>query len=125
MNPKDYDEYNTLNDHQGAFRVGHLDLVALKYALNAIGGVDKIALTHMDRASSKVCVEYSSGEIPKEDGAGAPSFDFQHNLAKTLFRSLPIYSPMDSAFEHVSVIHPNIGYLSYGPTLADKQEYPR
>ena len=35
---------------QGPVRVGHLDAVALRYAVEACGGIDAVALTHLDTA---------------------------------------------------------------------------
>lgn len=35
---------------QGSFRQGNFDAVATRYALKAVGGVDTLALTHVDRA---------------------------------------------------------------------------
>jgi adenylosuccinate synthase len=35
---------------QGAFRIGHPDAVALRYAVEVVGGVDAVALTHLDVA---------------------------------------------------------------------------
>lgn len=50
---------------QGAFRRGPLDLVLLRYALEACGGVDGLALNHLDRVGAQVpvCLEYEE-ELP-------------------------------------------------------------
>jgi len=54
--------HNALNDWQGMFRVGHFDLVTARYALDIIGGVDGLALTHLDRlpdlGTFPVCTAY-------------------------------------------------------------------
>lgn len=41
--------HNASDGWQGAFRVGHQDLVLLRYALSVAGGIDGLALTHVDR----------------------------------------------------------------------------
>ena len=45
------DHHNTFGQWQGEFRVGHLDLVATRYALDAVGGVDGLVVTNIDRLS--------------------------------------------------------------------------
>lgn len=62
------DPYNGYGQWQGRFRVGHFDVVATKYALRAIGGVDRILMTNLDRLTQlpevKVCTTY----VDKESG---------------------------------------------------------
>jgi len=55
-----FDSHNTSNAWQGQMRIGHLDAVALKYAIAAIGHIDVLAMTHAGRISGrrKLCVEY-------------------------------------------------------------------
>jgi adenylosuccinate synthase len=54
--------HNTTNPWQGHFRIGWLDLVATRYAIAVTGGVDALAITHVDRLSYlshvKVCKAY-------------------------------------------------------------------
>ncbi len=56
------DANNRHNRWQGVFRVGWLDLPALRYAIAMNGGVDGLAVTGLDRLSGletvNVCVEY-------------------------------------------------------------------
>jgi len=40
--------FNGTGTYQGRWRAGHLDLVALRYAVEAIGGVDGLAVSHLD-----------------------------------------------------------------------------
>lgn len=40
--------FNGTGVYQGGWRTGHLDLVALGYAVAAIGGVDALAVSHLD-----------------------------------------------------------------------------
>ena len=48
------------NPWQGAFRFGHFDAVAHRYALEVAGGVDGLALTHLDLAGPelRICRRY-------------------------------------------------------------------
>ncbi|MCB9668268.1 MAG: adenylosuccinate synthetase [Alphaproteobacteria bacterium] len=53
---------------QGAFRTGALDGVLLRYALDVVGGVDGLAVTHLDRlANGPVCTGYSG--LPESFGS--------------------------------------------------------
>ena len=56
------EDYNQTNEWQGKFRVGNLDLVLTKYAISINNGIDKIALSCLDKLSSlteiKVCLAY-------------------------------------------------------------------
>lgn len=56
------DERNRRNRWQGAFRVGWLDLLALRYGIAVNGRIDGLAVTGLDRLSGlyeiKVCNEY-------------------------------------------------------------------
>ena len=44
--------HNGTGTYQGGWRVGHLDPVLLRYAIEASGRVDGLAITHLDRAGS-------------------------------------------------------------------------
>lgn len=52
--------HNDSEGFQGAWRVGWTDLRAISYALNCIGGVDALSVTHLDRVSGdwKICLDY-------------------------------------------------------------------
>ena len=55
--------HNTTDEWQGRFRVGHLDGKALRYAAAVSGGLDAVALTHMDTAAEhpelQICTGYT------------------------------------------------------------------
>ena len=40
--------HNGTGEYQGGFRMGHLDELLLHYAIEVSGGVDGLALTHLD-----------------------------------------------------------------------------
>lgn len=49
--------HNGVGEFQGAFRVGHFDFSLAKRALNIVGGVDSLALSHMDYLPRLGCEE--------------------------------------------------------------------
>ena len=56
------DRHNGWNDWQQTFRVGHFDLVATRYAIDVVGRLDCLAITHIDWLESipewKICTAY-------------------------------------------------------------------
>ncbi|MCF2525678.1 adenylosuccinate synthetase [Yinghuangia soli] len=90
------DRYNGTGPWQGAFRVGHFDAVAYRYAVEVCGGVDALAVTHLDapwQVPLGVCHAYRvDGERidrlpvgPREDLAG------RAELTARLMRAEPVY----------------------------------
>jgi adenylosuccinate synthase len=57
------DQHNSWNDWQRAFRVGYFDLLATRYALEATGRPDYLAVTNIDRLKTvpewKICTAYA------------------------------------------------------------------
>lgn len=47
------DYHNGLHEWQGRMRVGHFDAVLIRYALEAVGGVDRFVLTCVDRLAGE------------------------------------------------------------------------
>lgn len=125
------DPTNVTGEWQGNFRVGPLDRVMLKYAVEAVGGVDQVALTHLDRAHEvqRVCVGYTpmtpnrgtslTTEIqpPRIDNER----DYQQRLGQLLFRSVPITEPMpDVVAEVEKSTGAPVTILGRGPKAEDK-----
>lgn len=54
-------EHNEQNNWQGAVRYGWFDAVLTRYALNAVGGVNALAITHMDILPRLENWQYCSG----------------------------------------------------------------
>ncbi|MBO2446303.1 adenylosuccinate synthetase [Actinomadura barringtoniae] len=117
------DPHNGTGRWQGSFRVGHLDLVALRYALDVVGGVDELAVTHLDVARARpdlmVCRAYE-GMGPLQAG---PPGDLarQEALTGRLLTARPVLEPLG---DPVRVIEEASGapvtLESYGPTSSDK-----
>jgi adenylosuccinate synthase len=85
--------HNGWNDWQRAFRVGPCDFVLARYAREVVGGLDGLAVTHVDRLADlptwRVCTSYTY-----QGAAQDLSPYFQHsgtcNNASLSTRSLPI-----------------------------------
>lgn len=124
------DAHNLENEWQGKFRVGWPDLVALKYAISLVGGLDRLALTNVDRLENapllKVCVGYvSSGGGAVNDLRKWKDFSERgQSLAEFVLSCRPRYrsSKGDTAellnlFRSLGV---PLGYISKGVTYQDK-----
>ncbi|MDL4771309.1 MULTISPECIES: adenylosuccinate synthetase [Thermomonosporaceae] len=130
------DRHNGTGPWQGAFRTGHLDAVALRYALDVTGGVDALAVTHLDvanaRSDLRLCSAYDmDGELvhrlPTGPPGGAPGgLERQAALTDRLMRARPVYRPLP---DPVQAIEEEAGapvvLRSYGPTAGDKVHVPQ
>ncbi|WP_433325854.1 adenylosuccinate synthetase [Spirillospora sp. CA-294931] len=118
------DRHNGRGPWQGVFRVGHLDLVALKYALRASGGADALALTHLDVAEARrdlmACTDYEmDGRL--EPG---PAHDLGHqsDLTQRLLTARPVYEPLiDPVGTVEEASRTPVALHSHGPTSTDKR----
>jgi adenylosuccinate synthase len=103
---------------QGAFRTGHLDAVALRYALEVCGGADELAVTHLDAPAPLICTAYDIGDriTPATDLAG------QERLTARLLAARPRYAEAgpDPAETIERALGVPVTIRSYGPTAADK-----
>jgi adenylosuccinate synthase len=119
---------------QGAFRAGHLDAVALGYAVRVAGGVDEVALTHLDTARAhdgelRVCRAYDIGPGSVDAIEPGPHRDLAHQewLTGQLLAAWPVYDPAErvAAADWPDVVTGIAGapvtVRSYGPAAADKQ----
>lgn len=60
------DTHNTMDRWQGSFRVGWFDAPAVRYAIEAAGGIDALAITNVDRLAHaprgvRACPDYDAG----------------------------------------------------------------
>jgi adenylosuccinate synthase len=80
---------------QGAFRVGHFDAVAHAYAVEVCGGVDALAVTHLDAPARcpglRICHGYAmEGQLVDRLPVGAPGdLDRQAALTRRLLAARP------------------------------------
>lgn len=125
--------HNSHNKWQGPFRAGHLDAVALRYAVEATGGVDAIAVTHLDTAARhpelRLCQAYqAAGHQPITRLAPGPARDlgYQQRLTEMLRTARPVYSQPGA--DWADLVEQEIGapvvLQSHGPTAADKTREP-
>ncbi|MEV0273162.1 adenylosuccinate synthetase [Hamadaea sp. NPDC050747] len=117
------DAYNTDGRWQGGFRVGHFDAVAHRYAVEVCGGVDGLAVTHLDVAARtpdlRMCPSYSTGDriVPGEFGDLA----YQEKLTNHLFEATPVLDGHPSADAVSAALDAPVLLESWGPTAADKR----
>ena len=111
--------HNPTSPWQGAFRVGHFDAVAHRYALAVAGGVDGLALTHLDAPVSQMCVSYDIGELPV---GAAGDLDGQARLTDRLRTARPRYAGgvVDWPAAVTEALGVPVFLGSSGPTAADK-----
>lgn len=121
------DPHNRENEWQGPFRTGHFDAVALRYAIEVAGGVDGIALTHLDIAARHrllVCDRYQVDGQRTDRLPVGPDRDlaWQERITRLLLRARPCYA--DPAADWPAVVGGALGapvtLLSSGPTAQDK-----
>lgn len=142
------DLHNAAHAFQGAFRVGWFDLVAARYALRVVGGVDWLAITNLDRLagleSVKVCMAYASDEgrevlrdLPVGEDAVSMSFEARAAWTAQLSRCRPVYTelpgwrsasdPGASAFlrflESPAGLGTPVGMASWGPRAGEKSYF--
>ncbi|GAB3948936.1 hypothetical protein GCM10027614_46900 [Micromonospora vulcania] len=117
------DPRNPPNPWQGRFRFGHFDAVAHRYALAAAGGVDGLALTHLDLAGPglRICRRYDTTDRLTPGPPG--DLERQAALTARLLRSRPRYDddpPSDWAETVRTELGTPVVLTSHGPTADDK-----
>jgi adenylosuccinate synthase len=126
--------HNGTGAWQGVFRAGHPDAVALRYAVEVAGGVDGVALTHLDVAARhrlRLCHAYRDGGrlMSRIEPGPERDLDGQERLTGMLLRSRPVYSDPVSgcnrATDWPDVFEEMLGapvvLRSYGPTAEAKR----
>jgi adenylosuccinate synthase len=114
--------HNQTGPWQKHVRKGWADLVLLDYALRASGGVDELAITHLDALRAfpeyACCVAYE-GSGPLGLPNGIPE---QESLTRRLLEARPSYRaiPAPTLCELIrEVCQVNVGLRSGGPTATD------
>jgi adenylosuccinate synthase len=129
------DPHNGASVWQGGFRAGYLDLVAHRYALEVLGGVDELSLTCLDRLPQlpklQVCEAYEmeGGVWARLPFSRSSSTEQQTKLTEQLFKARPIYQSLSHQggvsqyITHVSEsLKTPITLFSFGPRFQDKGE---
>ncbi|MHB1432519.1 MAG: adenylosuccinate synthetase [Streptosporangiaceae bacterium] len=112
---------------QGPFRRGHLDAVALRYAIEVAGGVDAIALTHLDAARHqplRLCESYRAAgrRVDRLPVRRDRDLAAQERLTRALLRCAPRYGPVvrDWPAAVTDALGAPVALVSAGPSAADK-----
>jgi adenylosuccinate synthase len=127
------ERHNADGRWQGPFRTGHLDAVALGYARAVTGGVDAVALTHLDTARRcagrlKICRAYDTGGRTVTELKPGPPRDlaYQESLSTALLTARPRYDPAEIVAADdwpdavAAILHAPVAVGSYGPAVTDK-----
>ena len=120
--------HNGVGQWQGAFRVGHFDAVAHRYAAEVAGGVDGLAITHLDappRAPGlRICTSYDLDGARWEHIRPGPPRDLAYQAALTtlLSRARPgdLERPDDWAGRIGDLLNAPVVLESRGPRSSDK-----
>nr|WP_256098873.1 adenylosuccinate synthetase [Variovorax sp. SG517] len=120
--------HNAEDGWQGAFRRGHPDAVLLRYALDAVGTLDGLVVSHLDalgRAQLRWCAGYrtaDAGRLASLPLGGVRDLDHQQALTQLLQGAEPIYEPHPVATPHAWVEHAEalsglpVRFGAFGPT---------
>jgi adenylosuccinate synthase len=121
--------HNGVGEWQGAFRVGHFDAVAHRYAVEVAGGVDELAVTHLDVPGRvpglRICTSYDLEGVPWNRIVPGPFRDlaYQEGLTALLSRARPgaRHRPADWAGEIGALLGAPVTIESWGPSANDKR----
>ena len=136
-------EHNSEGPWQQNFRLGHFDPIALRYALQVIGGggVDQLALTCLDHLQTgiKSCLAYTSSNslaryesIPihhvddeNDDALHSKQQHRQEEVGKTLAFMQPVYEILPDVDAHIAHVEKElrtpVKLCSFGPKASDKR----
>ncbi|MDI2131544.1 adenylosuccinate synthetase [Yinghuangia seranimata] len=127
------DRHNDTGRWQGAFRVGHFDAVAHRYAVEVCGGVDALAVTHLDapeRFPLVLCRAYEldGGRLDRLPVGRRGDLAGQERLTARLMRAAPVLEPVPVAADTPSpwpeivsaALGAPVSLLSSGPRTGDK-----
>jgi adenylosuccinate synthase len=140
------DLHNGLNAWQGTFRVGYFDLVMARYALEVVGGVHALAMTHLDRLAAvedwKIAGAYRYTGTAALDPyfthrestltgitvSDTVNLEYQARLTERLFACTPIYEsflgrdPLHYADWIGDALNTPVRIMSAGPTADQKTD---
>jgi adenylosuccinate synthase len=126
------DAANHFGTWQQGFRVGWLDLVMLRYALEIVGRVDRLAVTCLDRSAAlpevKYCRRYQHQGASLDQlkpSTQARDLDAQAALTQCVMACEPILETVTDCEELLAVMQAEldvpIGILSAGATAREKR----
>jgi adenylosuccinate synthase len=115
-------EHNQRNDWQGTVRYGWFDCALARYALKATGGVDALAITHLDILPRLEIWKYSPGYHGMGGLDWKPSsLNEQMQITQALSNATPIIHETSTEDETVireieGALGTKVGFTSHGPT---------
>ncbi|WP_395727581.1 adenylosuccinate synthetase [Nakamurella sp.] len=125
--------HNGPGRYQGGWRAGHLDLVALSYAVEAVGGVDALAVSHLDVVDdSALPAIHAVGAYRTAAGftdrlpVGPPQ-DLAHQAALTGLlggatgRGRVLTGSRDAVLTLERALNAPVQVLAFGPDRADRK----
>ncbi|AGZ44724.1 adenylosuccinate synthetase [Actinoplanes friuliensis] len=121
--------HNGVGEWQGSFRVGHFDAVAHRYAVEVAGGVDALAVTHLDSPARcpqlRICTSYDLDGARWDRIVPGPFQDLGHQAGLTalLNRARPgdLERPGDWAARIGDLLDAPVVLESHGPRHTDKR----
>lgn len=130
------DAANINNPWQHKFRIGWLDLVLLRYALDCVGPLDGLAVTCLDRLAElpalKVCTAYQIGKQQISHLALSPKpqdLAYQSLLTQQLLQAKPILQTLYNSEQLLELIEQisqvPILISSAGPSANNKSTVPQ
>ena len=122
------DVHNGRGAFTGDFRVGHLDLVLLRYALEVAGDPDCWSLTNLDRVEAEPRFTYTRAyeidgqRIERLIPSSQHDLDYQRALTAQLWAAQPILEARPGSFVEIVEDFSQIpvGLLSVGARTVDK-----
>lgn len=109
--------HNGTGPWQGAFRAGHFDAVAHRYAIEVCGGVDALAVTHCDAEVSRYCDSYSA--LDRIVPGPFRDLAYQEDLTARLLKARPVLS--EGRPDIAALLGAPILVESHGPRSIDKK----
>ncbi len=127
------ERHNADGRWQGPFRLGHLDALALRYAAEVTGGVDAVALTHLDTARRaagrlRICRGYriNGRAVTRIEPGPARDLAYQESLSQALLRARPVYDQAGAPAADdwpdavAQILDASVTIRSHGPAVTDK-----
>jgi adenylosuccinate synthase len=121
------DDTNPTNAWQGTLRVGHLDLVLLRYALAVAGRVDALAVTCLDRMAAfdgwQVAARYEGDWEP--EARNREDLVYRESVTRRLQAARPVYqtwagSAEAHAAEIARFLRKPVAVTSWGKSAQEK-----
>ena len=118
--------HNGRSPWQGMFRIGHFDALAHRYAVEVAGGVDALAVTHLDRCEDLLmCTAYEVGGETQDRIEPGPYRDltYQESLTARLQNATPaaLHAPENWTAEIAELLGAPVLMESHGPRSSDKR----